>query len=160
MKPLMKDRVDWQLVNAEAKEFSLPPILIASIIAEESSWNTYKIRHEGGFEERINVGKFAKLNNYPEESESILQSCSFGLMQVMGCVARELGFDKDFGMLLDPEIGVQVGCKKLSLLIKKHGQGNDAIASYNAGSVKMDGKGKYMNQDYVNHVNAFMKELA
>jgi soluble lytic murein transglycosylase-like protein len=46
---------------------------------------------------------------------------SFGLMQVMGEVARERGFKGKFlSALCDPEIGVPIGCEYLKHIMGNH----------------------------------------
>jgi soluble lytic murein transglycosylase-like protein len=53
-------------------------------------------------------------NNKVTASEAYARGFSWGLMQVMGQVARETGFDGLFlSALCDPEQGLAVGCKVL-----------------------------------------------
>lgn len=53
-------------------------------------------------------------NNKVSASEAYARGFSWGLMQVMGQVARESGFDALFlSALCDPEQGLAVGCKLL-----------------------------------------------
>ncbi len=53
-------------------------------------------------------------NNKIGASEAYARGFSWGLMQVMGQVARESGFDALFlSTLCDPEQGLAVGCKVL-----------------------------------------------
>jgi len=53
-------------------------------------------------------------NNKITASEAYARGFSWGLMQVMGQVAREMGFDGLFlCALCDPEQGLAVGCKLL-----------------------------------------------
>ena len=63
------------------------------------------------------------------------QQASWGLMQVMGAVAREHGFTGRYlTQLLEPGVGLEHGCRVLSSLLKWSG-GNveQALASYNGG---------------------------
>ena len=53
-------------------------------------------------------------NNKIAATEAYSRGFSWGLMQVMGQVARETGFDALFlSALCDPEQGLAVGCKVL-----------------------------------------------
>ena len=53
-------------------------------------------------------------NNKIAATEAYARGFSWGLMQVMGQVARETGFDALFlSALCDPEQGLAVGCKVL-----------------------------------------------
>ncbi len=53
-------------------------------------------------------------NNKVSATEAYARGFSWGLMQVMGQVAREAGFDALFlSALCDPEQGLAVGCKVL-----------------------------------------------
>lgn len=75
-------------------------------------------------------------------------------MQVMGVVARELGFDGILTELCDEELGIAYGCKQL-VRLKKWQRGyseSDIIAAYNAGSARFDKQGNYENQSYVDKV--------
>jgi soluble lytic murein transglycosylase-like protein len=86
-------------------------------------------------------------------TEETMQCSSFGLMQVMGFVARELQFEDHLTKLLLPDIGLYYGCTKLKSQLQRYG-GNemDAIAAYNAGSVRKESSGMYFNQRYVDKV--------
>jgi soluble lytic murein transglycosylase-like protein len=53
-------------------------------------------------------------NNKVSASEAYARGFSWGLMQVMGQVAREFGFEPVFlSALCDPEQGLAIGCKVL-----------------------------------------------
>jgi soluble lytic murein transglycosylase-like protein len=82
------------------------------------------------------------------------QQASWGLMQVMGAVAREHGYGGRFlTSLCDPATGVWVGTVVLKSLLKRWGDPEMAAASYNAGSVSFRPGGKeFTNQRYVDKV--------
>jgi hypothetical protein len=90
-------------------------------------------------------------------TEWIGQQASWGPLQIMGGVARELGFKGDFTELCGPE-GLLYGAKHLRNLYKRffesHGL-NGVIAAYNAGSPRLVG-GKFENQVYVDKVHKAM----
>lgn len=154
-----KIKMPWQLIRDEASVYDLDPNLVASIIQTESRGDTYAMRYERDFRFRKEPHKFARINNITEETENLLQSCSFGLMQVMGCVARELGLAKPLVTLFEPDVGIEYGCKKLHELSLKYNEIDDIIASYNSGSVLHKANGEYVNQKYVNMVFERLKEF-
>jgi len=74
-------------------------------------------------------------NNKIAATEAYSRGFSWGLMQVMGQVARETGFDALFlSALCDPEQGLAVGCK---VLRKKFdamaGDNTRALLAWNGG---------------------------
>ena len=72
-------------------------------------------------------------------TEANTRAMSFGLMQVMGEVARELGFAGEFlTELCDPHVGIEFGCRKLAKALAKHnGQLEESLLAYNGGADKL-----------------------
>lgn len=113
-----------------AAKYGLATELVAAVIEQESGWNNWAIRYEQGFYDRY-VGPL-NLSDTAGRSRAF----SWGLMQLMGEVAREIGFTGQFlSELCDPDTGVDWGCKKLKACMDKH-VGNEAaaLAAYNGGS--------------------------
>jgi len=104
---------------------------IKGVIAQESMFDPYAKRWE------------KKVNDY-----------SYGLMQVLGSTARLLGWDGREN-LLEPDVNLKYGIKHFYNLFKKYKKYTDVYAAYNAGDVKRDQFGKYINQYYVDIVSAF-----
>jgi soluble lytic murein transglycosylase-like protein len=93
------------LARAAAAKHSLDAALVCAIVEQESAWDTHAIRYEPAFRTRY----VAPLGLPP--TEEIARSISWGLMQVMGQVAREHGFDRKFlSALCEPELGLDAGC--------------------------------------------------
>jgi hypothetical protein len=82
------------------------------------------------------------------------QQMSWGLMQVMGAVAREYGFAGDFlSELCVPAVGLEYGCRHLAHLHRRFGPDwAPVIAAYNAGSPRQTASGAFENQEYVDSV--------
>lgn len=100
------------LAREKAASHGMDPALVCALIDQESAWNTCAIRYEPGF--RIRYVSPLRL----PPSEEIARSISWGLMQVMGQVAREHEFTGKFlSALCDPATGVEVGCRVLSAKI-------------------------------------------
>ncbi len=79
---------------------------------------------------------FLYTNNKIGASEAYARGFSWGLMQVMGQVARESGFDALFlSALCDPEQGLAVGCKVLRKKIDAMaGDTTRGLLAWNGGS--------------------------
>jgi hypothetical protein len=85
------------LARAAAAQHSLNPALICAIVEQESAWDPHAIRYEPAFRTRY----VAPLGLPP--TGEVARSISWGLMQVMGQVAREHGFTaKSLAALCDP----------------------------------------------------------
>jgi soluble lytic murein transglycosylase-like protein len=84
---------------------------------------------------------------------------SWGLMQVMGAVAREYGHEGHCGLLFKPEIGLDYGCRHLKMYFDKFSDWKDAVASYNAGSPRKREDGSYQNQAYVDKVSKRFEQI-
>jgi len=148
------------LVEEACRVNGLNKSLVFSIIQVESSSDTWAIRYEPQFKwilPRAVSLLHAKAWGVSIDTEEMGQRTSWGLMQVMGAVARELGWDGPMTKLLLPEHGIDYGCRQLARLARKHKTEADLIAAYNAGSPRKDVKGKYVNQGYVDKVSTYMQ---
>jgi soluble lytic murein transglycosylase-like protein len=146
-----------------AQRFSLPAKLIHAIIQVESSGNPWAIRFEPAFKKLYLDGRAWKVfGPISHDTELVARATSFGLMQVMGQVARERGFEGVFlTELCKPMTGIEYGCRQLKHLEQRfldtHGW-NGVIAAYNAGSPRRDVSGEFVNQSYVNKVRNYWGE--
>lgn len=69
---------------------------------------------------------------------------SFGLMQILSSTARDLGFTGAPTDLFDPYTGVLWGTRYLAKQLQRYGGDySKAVAAYNAGSARPDGRGGY-----------------
>jgi len=119
------------LARATASRHALDPALVCAVVEQESSWDPQAIRYEPAFRTRY----VAPLGLPP--TEEIARSISWGLMQVMGQVAREHGFaGKFFTSLCDPAAGLDIGCQVLGAKLSAAG-GDDvsrALLLWNGGA--------------------------
>ncbi|HXJ04396.1 MAG TPA: lytic transglycosylase domain-containing protein [Candidatus Acidoferrum sp.] len=100
------------LARKAAAAQSLDPALVCAVIEQESSWNPWAMRYEPAFFAKYVAHLYT--NNKVTASEAYARGFSWGLMQIMGQVAREMGFDATFlSALCDPEQGLPIGCKLL-----------------------------------------------
>ena len=119
---------------------SLDAALVCAVVEQESGWNPWAMRYEPAFFSRYVAPLYT--NNKVSATEAWARGFSWGLMQVMGQVARENGFAGDYlSALCDPEQGLAVGClvlqKKLAAaggdvtrgLLAWNGDANPSYAS-------------------------------
>lgn len=133
--------------------------LILAMIHVESSGNRYKIRFEKNWSYFKDVDIWAFNRQISENTERISQMHSWGLLQIMGSVARELKFDGDLPELTDNKIGVYYGTMKIKQLQNKYISTLDVVAAYNAGLPKKNASGRYLNQGYVDKVMSALSEI-
>ena len=112
----------------------LNPTLVLAVIEQESGWNVWACRYEPAFMARYVAPLFT--NNKITATEAYTRSMSWGLMQILGQVAREQGFALPFlSALSDPTLGVTQGCIKLKhCLDRASGDERQALLSYNGGN--------------------------
>jgi soluble lytic murein transglycosylase-like protein len=106
--------------------------LVCAVADHESGgWNPWAIRYEPAFEKKYDPADPVKL---PTEHYS--RAFSFGLMQIMGETARELGFAGPYiTQLCSPDVGLEYGCRKLKRCVDAHpGDTRAALLAYNGGS--------------------------
>ena len=167
----------YQQVAVIAPRHQLPIALVMGIIATESGNDIYAWRCEPSYRYLYDVAKhvaavqsidaaaarlppkfFAGIPGESSLTEWLGQQSSWGAMQIMGAVARELGWEKPFPALCNPMDGIEYGCRHLARLrdqfFREFGW-RGVAASYNAGSPRyVDGTRKFVNQDYVDKVDA------
>jgi hypothetical protein len=142
------------------------PALVASIVLVESGGSQGRTRYEPGWKYFYQVEQMAKRLGPTRdlkldiELETRYQATSWGLMQVMGAVARELGMRADLPLLIMPYTNLTYGCKLLSKLKGRWPNFADQIAAYNAGSPRKNREGtRYENQGYVDKVMGWYSRI-
>ena len=158
-----RDTIDGVVTGFEFAAHSLPGDLIAAMMMQESAGDPWATRFEPLFYEKYiknNEGVKA-MPGVSLATEQICRATSFGLLQVMGQVARELGFQgKYLTALCEPQVGLLWGCRQLAKFLKKYQSETDAIAAYNAGSSRKKAGGlTYVNQEYVDGVQAWRQRV-
>lgn len=150
----------WEEIKKAAIEHGLDQFHIAACIMTETLGNRFAARFEPKwryfFEDRKSLADDLMIS---VETETMLQATSFGYMQVMGAVARENGLRDHITVLIEPDIGIKYGCIKLKKLLNKYGNIYDAIAAYNAGSVRKTAGGFYENQKHVDRFDLNLREI-
>jgi len=118
-----------RLAREAATKHGLDPALVCALCEVESSWIPWAVRHEPGYRwlwgltyddyptEPRWLAKEVQLRGYTAGTERILQRTSWGLMQIMGAVARERGFRGWLTELCDPAVNLEWGCRHLRWMI-------------------------------------------
>lgn len=132
----MPDKVPSEriaLARRIAAAHALEPALVCAVIEQESAWDPWAVRYEAGFLSRYVAPMYTagKLS----ATEAYTRAMSWGLMQVMGQVAREHGFSgASLAELCDPATGVEYGCRILAgRVARARGDVNAALLAWNGG---------------------------
>jgi soluble lytic murein transglycosylase-like protein len=152
-------KLPWDLIEEGAEENRVPKNLVGAIIQTESAGCRYAARFEPRWKYFYLVDNHASQLGITKETETVLQACSYGLMQIMGSVCRELGFQDHLTMLTDPVLNIKYGCMKLKKIAEKYHTQTDIISAYNAGTPVMTTGGNYRNQAYVTKVSSYLRDL-
>ena len=95
-----------QLAKETARKHVLDPALICAVVEQESDWQPWAIRYEPAFQKR-----YVEPLGLTNQTEIVARSMSWGLCQLMGQCARDLGFHDKMASLCDPFTGLEWGCK-------------------------------------------------
>ena len=148
-----------------ARGAGVPVDLVKAIVQVESSGNPWAMRYEPHYRWLYDVENrcawvgdepFPALRGVSSPTEKIAQATSWGLMQIMGAVAREMGYRKPFlGELLRPSENLEMGCEYLKQLYRRFGSEHGwegVAAAYNAGSPRRKEDGTWENQQYLDRL--------
>jgi soluble lytic murein transglycosylase-like protein len=115
------------LAHDAARAHSLWPELVCAVVEQESAWNAWALRYEPAFYARYVEPQLAR-GTVLDPTEARTRAFSWGLMQVMGQVAREHDFaGASLAELCEPATGLAVGCRVLAAKIAA-AEGNVARA--------------------------------
>lgn len=144
------------LVEQEAKNHGVDASLVLSILWQESSGNPTAMREEPRFiwffspvlgplrNARLTVEQNrAKALTLLGKEEFAFQSWSHGLMQVMGSVAREFGYEGTAQPFYNPQTNISYGCRYLAVCLRR------ANGDLRRGLLRWNGGG---NQQYDDEV--------
>jgi hypothetical protein len=119
-----------------ATQHHLDAEVVCGMCERESTWDPWSIRYEDGFYTRY-IEKMIASHQLTDPTEEHARAFSWGLMQVMGEVAREMGYTGPLAQLCEPATGIEVGCRALAHKIATNqGAIADALQAYNGGANK------------------------
>ena len=146
------------IILTKANKYNLYPDLVEAHVMTESSGKVDATRYEPAFYKTYIVKLGIK-----NQTEATGRATSWGLLQIMGQVARELGYQGSWTGLCDPMVNLEYGCKKLSKCYQRyHPELDKGIAAYNSGSaivVFKEGVETLRNQEYVDRVHKFWDKI-
>ena len=139
--------------------YGIEPDLVYGICQKESGFVPEAVRYEDGYRYLFDPSR-VRPRGCSLDTEIVMQKTSWGVMQVMGGVLRELGFTGWMtGIVGDIPAQVDYGCRHLGRFIRRYGL-PDAIAAYNAGSPRQNEAGVLVNQEYVDAVLLYKSQAA
>lgn len=154
----IKELARYMLGSMHYEGGLITPELVAAIAIVESGGETEAVRYEAEYR-YLYEPRRVKPAGCSFATEVALQRMSWGLMQVMGAVAREYGFEGWITELLSPSRNVYYGLVHLVTLEKRGRMAlgkqytlEKLISDYNDGNWRV-----YKNKDYVEKVK---KEMA
>jgi soluble lytic murein transglycosylase-like protein len=132
------------LARRAASTEALDEALVCAVVEQESGWNPWAMRYEPLFFSKYVAPLYT--NNKVGATEAYARGFSWGLMQVMGQTAREIGVNAlHLSALCDPATGLGIGCKVLrNKLEAAAGDVRKALLAWNGGA----------NPDYADEVLA------
>lgn len=145
-------KLPMDAIKVAAARQGLDPSLVAALIMSETAGDSWRMRFEPTWPYFCRPDEFARQLGITSKTEQTLQRMSYGLLQLMGARARELGFTDHLPKLCILEAGLAWGCLSLAEMAKRFPKRDDLIAAHNAGSPRRNPDGKYVNQVYVDRV--------
>jgi len=142
----------WFEMSEAVDTYGIDENLLAAIIVIESGVNQFACRYEPNWNYYLSAKEYALKVGSTLDTELIMQATSFGYVQIMGTVARELGFEGWLPELFDPKLNIFYGAKKLDKLFERFHKVEEVIAAYNAGTPKRGPQDLFINQPYVDKV--------
>jgi soluble lytic murein transglycosylase-like protein len=123
-----------EIVRDAARAHGLWPELVCAVVEQESAWDRWAARYEPGFYERYVQPQLAR-GAALDQTEARMRAFSWGLMQVVGQVAREHGFaGASLAQLCDAATGLEIGCRVLAAkLAAAEGNVAHALLLWNGG---------------------------
>ena len=154
----------WALCKVSGPQYGITPSLLAALAWKESGFYPHAFNPEPRFPYFVDVRTglpFRKVTDaeiaskvppadfhtlYGDlDQEGWLQQASIGLCQVMGAVAREMGFHgRSLLELVKTDVNLDLGAHHLSKQITRFGSAADGLSAYNAGAPVQSNRGDYV----------------
>lgn len=155
-------------ISRAAHEYKVPRNILIAITAAETGPGVengrYATRFESHYQYLYEARHFAEELGITRVTEEVHQRTSWGWMQMMGGVIRELGFGGHLPeIIVSDQIYFKYAAKKIKEIAGRWPDKTDIISAWNAGSpirsIKGNGAGWYKNQPYVDKVSGYLRDL-
>lgn len=150
-------RINERIENI-SRNFGIDPKLVTAIVGIESSFDPRISKFEPGVKPE-RAALFTGFLHVDQETEENGQRVSYGLMQILGLTARNLGFSKHFIELYEPDTNLFWGCKLLQQLTRRFEEEDEVIAAYNDGNARRTQDGTFVVQGYVDKVKNYRRKM-
>lgn len=155
------------LIISTADRLKLPRALVLAIGEQESSFDPWAWNPEPKYRylwDVLMMKPFRKLTpaenaseippkdfraykGVPADAEWWGQQASWGVLQIMGAVARERGFaGRYLSQLCDPPEGLKYGCIHLAALLRRYKDPFPALEAWNGGPGAVGNNGNYAKE--------------
>ena len=142
-------------IRDAADRHGLDPAIVYGVCLAESNLDPRAARYEPRYRWIVRDTRL-KPAACSIETEHALQRTSWGLMQVMGAVLREQGFEGWINAVTcNVPAQLEYGCRHLGKAIRRWGL-VEGIAAYNSGAPRY-ADGVLINQYYVDRVLSFSR---
>lgn len=143
-----------ELLTAAERANGLEACLLVAMAEVETAFVPNRTRFEGSYKYFYQAQDNALRLGITLATEQALQAFSYGPLQIMGGVTRELGYQGDLMDLHEnAALAIDYSVKHLANLRARYPNGQDWLAAYNAGSPRLGVMGQgYVNQAYVDKV--------
>ena len=160
--------MNWILENATlldlivqtAQAAQVPPQVVLGIIEVESGGSPYAARLNPTYP--FTMMQAARPAGCSADVERMFQKTAWGLMQLMGATAREMGFEGWLSELTVPETNIRLGVgflgRKMSQYFERYGLPG-VLAAYNGGAPRLRPDGRFVNQGCVDRVTEAAKRF-
>ncbi len=142
-------------------KYYVDPALFAALVIQESGGDPKASRYEPKYEAKNVTGKsrWNKARALGWSDHDL--ATSWGLAQVLGATAWEMGFHYPPAAILDPDANLKLGARYLRSKLAKWGNVYEALLAYNGGdgAVYAYRKGECHNCAYANSVLAIKRRI-
>lgn len=143
------------LIRLQATPLKLDVRLCQAIALAETNGRLFLVRYEPSWNYMVTPEVYAKSLQITEATERALQAFSYGPLQIMGSVARELGFNRMLTELNIAETVIQYSLLKMKQICQRYSVLEDRMSAWNSGTLRYVTSGHYLNQAYVDRVLQF-----
>lgn len=165
---MMQQQQMIDLAAEFGKKHGIEPQLVFAIMMTETKGDQWGTRFEADWRYLTETRNWSLRltrggRTLTEDTERVQQKTSWGVMQPMGSVVRELGFTGLLVELSQPELSVEYGCLQLKRLQRTYGADKTGIlgfdeaivCAYNHGHPERGEDGQWINQAYVSEAKTW-----